>query len=136
MKYFNCLCCGKENIIKGYSYTGKYCNNKCQATHRTAKWFEDNKLLFEQGLLKHRSAIKKFVKLRDGEMCSICGQMPEYNNKPLVMIIDHIDGDASNNMPGNFRLVCPNCDSQLDTYKARNIGNGRATKGMKWYSSL
>ena len=51
-------------------------------------------------------------------------------------IIDHIDGDASNNMPDNFRLVCPNCDSQLPTFKARNTGNGRATKGMEWCSRL
>jgi hypothetical protein len=52
------------------------------------------------------------------------------------MILDHIDGDASNNSPTNFRLVCPNCDTQLPTYKAKNTGNGRATKGMKWYSRL
>lgn len=32
----------------------------------------------------------------------------------------HIDGDASNNFRDNLRLVCPNCDSQLDTYKSRN----------------
>lgn len=136
MKYFNCLNCGKENVLKGKSYVGKYCNNKCQAEHRTANWFINNKPLFEQGLLTSRAAVKKFIKLRDGNNCSICTQPPEHNGKPLIMILDHIDGDASNNMPDNFRLVCPNCDTQLDTYKARNMGNGRATKGMKWYSRL
>lgn len=136
MKIFNCLNCGKENRFKGYSYNNKYCNNKCQGQHTRKGWFETNKPIFEQGLLKSRVAVKKFVIDRDGEKCSICNQDPEYNGKRLVMILDHIDGDASNNKPANFRLVCPNCDSQLPTYKARNIGNGRATKGMKWYSGL
>ena len=136
MKYFNCLHCGKENVLKGTSYVGKYCNNQCQGNHTSEKWYKDNQPLFEAGELKSRAAIKKFVSLRDGYHCSICNQQPDHNGKPLIMILDHIDGNASNNHPTNFRLVCPNCDTQLPTYKARNIGNGRATKGMKWYSRL
>jgi hypothetical protein len=136
MKVYNCLFCGKENNWKGYSYRNKYCNNRCQADHKRQQWYEDNRLLFEQGLLKSRSSIKRFVTIRDGYYCVICNQQPIHNNKPLIMILDHIDGDASNNSPTNFRLVCPNCDTQLPTYKAKNTGNGRATKGMKWYSRL
>ena len=135
MKVYNCINCGKENKF-GYGKANKYCDNKCQGEHRNKLWYIENQPLFEQGLLKSRSAIKRFVTLRDGYKCAICGQLPEYFGKPLVMILDHIDGDASNNKPTNFRLVCPNCDSQLPTYKAKNTGNGRATKGMSWYSRL
>ena len=53
-------------------------------------------------------------------MCAICGCKPEHNGKPLVFVLDHIDGDASNNCRDNVRLVCPNCDSQLDTFKSKN----------------
>ena len=44
---------------------------------------------------------------------------------PLTLIMDHIYGNATNNRRENLRLVCPNCDSQLPTYKSRNRGNGR-----------
>lgn len=134
-KMYQCLQCGKSNLT-GHSKKNKYCNNQCQADYRKKEWLKTNRPLFESGLLKSRNAVKRFVSIRDGYKCSICNQLPSHFGKPLIMILDHIDGDASNNSPDNFRLVCPNCDTQLDTYKARNRGNGRATKGMAWYSRL
>jgi hypothetical protein len=55
-----------------------------------------------------------------GNVCSICGLSPLWNGKELVFILDHIDGHASNNKRDNLRCICPNCDSQLDTYKSKN----------------
>lgn len=51
--------------------------------------------------------------------CSECG-ITEYNGKPLVMQLDHIDGDSSNHMFANLRLLCPNCHSQTDTFCGKN----------------
>ncbi|RYC04239.1 endonuclease [Nocardioides ganghwensis] len=48
------------------------------------------------------------------------------------VVLDHIDGDSSNNRRENLRLVCPNCDSQLETYKARNRGKGRAWRRQRY----
>lgn len=133
---FSCLYCKATFSWKGYGYSHKFCNNKCQGKYREKNWFEDNKEKFEDGTLSSRAAFKRFVKIRDGNKCSLCDQLPNHNGMPLIMILDHIDGDASNNKPANFRLVCPNCDTQLPTYKSRNYGNDRKTKGLKWYSRI
>ena len=57
--------------------------------------------------------------------CAICGIEDQWNGVTLALIVDHINGDASNNRRENLRLICPNCDSQLPTFKARNRGSGR-----------
>ena len=53
-------------------------------------------------------------------VCAICGMEPKWNGKSLVFILDHIDGHASHNERNNLRCICPNCDSQLDTFKSKN----------------
>ena len=57
----------------------------------------------------------------------VCG-ISEWNGKSLSLEIDHIDGLHTNNNPNNLRIICPNCHSQTDTYKAKNKGNGRASR--------
>lgn len=53
--------------------------------------------------------------------CGCCGIGPEWNGKPMPLVLDHINGVNNDNRLENLRFVCSNCDSQLDTYKARNI---------------
>lgn len=58
--------------------------------------------------------------------CQICGIGPFWNGNPMPLILDHINGICNDNRLINLRFVCSNCDSQLDTYKSRNIN--RASK--------
>ena len=57
-------------------------------------------------------------------VCAICGQKPEWNGKPLTLILDHINGYNHDNRLENLRWVCPNCNMQLDTTGGRNINHG------------
>ena len=55
--------------------------------------------------------------------CSICGQEPFWNGKPLTLTLDHINGKNHDNELSNLRWVCPNCDRQLDTFGYKNVKN-------------
>lgn len=53
--------------------------------------------------------------------CALCG-ITDWRGKSLAFNLDHIDGDKLNWSLENLRLVCPNCDSQQDTFAGRNVG--------------
>ncbi len=52
--------------------------------------------------------------------CNVCGLLPLWNNKPLSLHMDHVDGDACNNTLENLRVLCPNCHAQTDTFAGKN----------------
>lgn len=45
-----------------------------------------------------------------------------WNDKPLKLILDHVDGNRFDNLPNSLRYLCPNCDSQLSTRGGANRG--------------
>lgn len=47
--------------------------------------------------------------------CECCG-ITEWNGKPLVMQLHHIDGNNKNNYLDNLQMLCPNCHSQTENY--------------------
>lgn len=54
--------------------------------------------------------------------CYECGQGPIWRGKKLVMVLDHINGKGFDHRIENLRVLCPNCNSQTDTFAGRNIG--------------
>lgn len=70
-----------------------------------------------RGGLKRRLIKGSIVK----NECSECGNPPEWNEKKLTMILDHINGVNNDNRVENLRLLCPNCNSQTATFSGRNI---------------
>jgi hypothetical protein len=69
--------------------------------------------------------IRNYIYASQNNNCSICGINRNWNGKQLNFVLDHINGDASNDSKENLRLVCPNCDSQLDTFKSKNKNSKR-----------
>ena len=52
--------------------------------------------------------------------CELCG-ISEWNGKLLNMELHHIDGNRTNHRLENLQILCPNCHSQTETFRAKNI---------------
>lgn len=119
-KKINCLCCGKE---VNTSYDKQlYCNKECWVKHKTEEYYKNylsNQEYFCDAN-KDLAPLKKHILIEQNCECDICNIKNVWNGKPMNFILDHINGNASNNMRNNLRLICHNCDSQLDTYKSKN----------------
>jgi 5-methylcytosine-specific restriction endonuclease McrA len=110
-----------------------YCSNACQASVRrdssTKRWLE----LGTARIDSHQGHyIREYLASAQSGCCAICGGVSEWLSLPLALVLDHIDGDPTNNQRENLRLICPNCDSQLPTYKSRNRGSGRHFRRQRY----
>ena len=120
----NCKRCNKK--IHSQNVTG-YCRNCLQFTRDEAKirkWKEtgDTSCQVQTTL---RNCIREYILDSQARQCAICSIPDVWEGKELKFVLDHIDGNAANNWENNLRLVCPNCDSQLDTYKSKNKNSAR-----------
>ena len=123
MKSYTCKNCGKTHY-SNQPFCSKDCCNEYHHKQRYKDFLEHpekyNKANYQP------SAFKQDILKEQDNKCAICGCSTEHNGKPLIFILDHIDGHASHNYRDNLRLICPNCDSQLDTYKSKNKNGERS----------
>ena len=102
---------GLYNPNRGGKGTNKPSKRKISTTdilngdHPQYQTFKLKRRLIDEGYLKNE--------------CSNCG-ISEWNGKFLPLELDHIDGNPTNHDIDNLRMLCPNCHSQTETFRAKN----------------
>lgn len=97
---------GLKGTKKPKRDSGKYItddilNNK----HSGYSTYKLKNRLFQEGIKENK--------------CEVCG-ITQWNNRPISMELDHIDGNRNNHNLNNLRIICPNCHSQTVTYRSKN----------------
>lgn len=119
-----CSNCNKKIDARSIGYLCSKCLIEKNTEYKYLLWLETGDLGIKVGTTLRGKMREKLLHYY-GNKCNICG-ISEWNGKELVLVLDHINGDASNNTKENLRFVCPNCDSQLDTYKSKNKNSARS----------
>lgn len=88
---------GAKGNNRLYSDDMVYCKNSCH------------------GHIRSRAISDKIMEYK----CKECGIVDIWNNKSIVLELDHINGDRYDNRKENLRWLCPNCHSQTSTFCAK-----------------
>ena len=114
----------KQRIVELKLDVSHFMNN-VEASNLTRKVTKE---IFEKEWLteksnKTRGHLKKYLlkfNLLNWE-CRDCNNNGNWNNRKLVLQLEHINGISDDNRLENLCFLCPNCHSQTDTFAGRNV---------------
>ncbi len=87
------------------------------------KHWKEVLVLRKQDLQREKTLRLRRAMIESGKphQCAMCSLPPVWKGKPLMLPIDHKNGNNWDNRKRNVRFLCPNCHSQTETF-------GRAKK--------
>lgn len=95
------------------------------ARGRNKRRWSDEEIFIEHSPIP-RSSLNAHVKRRNvlgPPVCIECGITDTYNNKPIKLTVDHINGISDDDRKENLRWLCHNCHSQTPTFGRKNRKN-------------
>lgn len=102
-----------SNVVRGYGLDTSHFKTKRVGITAKKHWSE---YLVSGRVVKTEQLRRALIEYGRSYVCEKCGCPPEWNGAPLVLQIDHKDGETSNNIPINLEFLCPNCHTQTPTY--------------------
>ena len=119
--------CPECGIKVSKKNTTGYCNKHYQIAmkkRRVDEWLKTGILPIGANT-RPRGYVREHIMQEQNNKCAICGIDNLWNKLELIFVLDHLDGQSINNHRDNLRMICPNCDSQLDTFKSKNKNSTR-----------
>lgn len=109
-----------KNKASLYNIDTSHFNYNYSKTHNGLRILKNrsNEQIFSDNVRIKRDSVKLMYieRILGGKAyCECCG-ISEWNNKPIVFQLHHIDGNSLNHKLDNIILLCPNCHSQTDNF--------------------
>jgi Zn finger protein HypA/HybF involved in hydrogenase expression len=113
----------------------KYVKNTEAAVASNRRSLEE--ILVAESDYSNRQGLKRRLIKEDllEDKCYECNMGPVWNNKPIVLQLEHINGIGYDNRIENLSVLCPNCHSQTATFcngnkvRYKNGANGLCSCG-------
>jgi hypothetical protein len=118
----------KSKIIKKNWADGAYSNtdwskvnsNPDKIKNQIETWEKKTNDRLLSGEPLHVQTVRKILTKRRGNLCYICG-LSDWLGDKISLETHHIDGNNKNNTIDNLQILCPNCHSQTNNYRGKNI---------------
>jgi hypothetical protein len=104
---------------KGYTYNPASNVNKGKQMVRDSDIFQEHSP-YPNDLVKQRLVLNGYIPYR----CALCDISSTWRYRAITLELDHMNGHNHDNRLENLRLLCPNCHSQTDNFRGRNVNTG------------
>lgn len=105
----------------------KFCSGQCSSDFKKLKRYQN----VLDGTASPKTC-KTYLIEKYGNICLNPDCAWDFSKQSINVELEHIDGNSSNNTLENLTLLCPNCHSLTPTYKAKNKGNGRHSRRLRY----
>ena len=101
---------------------GCYKNNQNWSKGKILLSEEKIKEIFKENSTYNVSRYRIYLETIFDKKCLKC-KIENWCDNDITLEIDHINGIGNDNRIENLRFLCPNCHSQTDTFRGKNIKN-------------